>query len=208
MNNTTKSLLILGLVLVGGYLIAELLHHPTSTGAQSPTTRSPLSQVGSIDASTYRITDSAQIQPDQIDAILLAYHSPTAGKGQSLYDLGQKYHISSDAALAFFGHESSFGTSGEARTSKSLGNVRCLGADYADLQSWCQDGYAWFKSWEQGFEAFYRLLRRLYVDGWNLTTLPAIIHRYAPSADNNDESAYVNELTLFLNAWYQGKVKP
>jgi hypothetical protein len=51
-----------------------------------------------------------------INQVLAYYHSPAQGQGQALYDLGIKYHIDPAFALAFFGHESTFGTQGEARS--------------------------------------------------------------------------------------------
>ena len=51
--------------------------------------------------------------------MLETYHSPAVGKGQALYDLGVKYGIDPVYALAFFWHESRFGTTGEARVTYS-----------------------------------------------------------------------------------------
>ncbi len=43
-----------------------------------------------------------------------------------MYDLGVKYGIDPIYALAFFQHESDFGTTDEARKTLSLGNERCI----------------------------------------------------------------------------------
>ena len=61
-----------------------------------------------------------------INQVLSVYHSPAEGLGQALYDDGIQYGIDPVYALAFFRHESSFGTTGEARKTLSLGNERCL----------------------------------------------------------------------------------
>ena len=97
---------------------------------------------------------------DTINKILAAYNSPAAGKGQALYELGKQYGIDPAFALAFFMHESTFGTRGEATSSLSLGNLRCI------PHTQCTDGYAWFPSWEAGFKAWYELIRNLYVAYW------------------------------------------
>ena len=95
-------------------------------------------------------------------------------------------------------HESTFGTKGEARSRLSLGNLRCI-PHYR-----CQDDYAWFDTWEDGFKAWYELIRNLYVAQWGLTTVDQIIPKYAPAADNNDEQAYINSLKHSLDTWHAG----
>src|SRR6266516_4305998 len=59
-----------------------------------------------------------------INRVLAAYHSPAAGLGQALYDDGVNTGIDPVYVLAFFMHESSFGTTGEARKTLALGNER------------------------------------------------------------------------------------
>ena len=75
-----------------------------------------------------------------INRVLALYHSPAQGAGQTLYNLGVTFRIDPVFALAFFFHESRFGTQGEARKSLSLGNLRCIAAFP------CIGGYAWFPS--------------------------------------------------------------
>src|SRR5439155_11792746 len=106
------------------------------------------------------------------------YHSPAAGKGQALYDLGVKYGIVPVFALAFFMHESLFGTTGEARATLSLGNLRCIKTRPCIDQN--RECYAQTDSWEDGFEQWYRLIRNLYVAQWGLVTVDRIIPTYAP----------------------------
>src|SRR5579859_6395386 len=69
--------------------------------------------------SSYSVVGPPTVSAAFINRVLAAYHSPAAGKGQALYDLGVKYGIDPAFALAFFMHESSFGTSGEAAKSLS-----------------------------------------------------------------------------------------
>jgi hypothetical protein len=135
-----------------------------------------------------------------IDKVLSAYRSPAAGKGQSLYDLGVKYGIDPAFALAFFMHESSFGNQGEATKSLSLGNLRCI------PNFRCEDNFAQFNSWEDGFQAWYQLIRNLYVAQWGLTTVDTIIPRYAPPADNNNDDAYIAALKHALDVWHSGQI--
>ncbi|HLZ62602.1 MAG TPA: glucosaminidase domain-containing protein [Ktedonosporobacter sp.] len=202
----TGVIALIGLLILGAI---SSTHDAVAQTATAPQVHTNIThQTNLRDGSTSTVLSKPRLSPAFINQVLASYGSPTQGKGQLLYDLGQKYQISSDLALAFYGHESTFGTAGEARFSKSLGNMRCLGSGYEDLATWCQDGFAWFDSWDHGFEAFYRLLRTLYVNGWKVETLAQLIQHYAPSSDGNDEKGYVRELTSFLTAWYEGRVRP
>ncbi|GCE10659.1 glucosaminidase domain-containing protein [Tengunoibacter tsumagoiensis] len=148
----------------------------------------------------YSVLIAPTITADTINKVLATYNSPAAGKGQALYDLGVKYQIDPTFALAFFLHESKFGTQGEARSSLSLGNLRCIDGAV------CRDGYAWFPTWEAGFEAWYQLIRNLYVAGWGRTTVDQIIPKYAPAADHNDEQAYINSVKHAIDVWRNGGI--
>lgn len=147
-------------------------------------------------AGPYSVIGNPSISVDFINQVLAAYHSPAAGKGQALYNLGAQYSIDPVFALAFFMHESSFGTKGEAVNSLSLGNLRCI------PNFRCQDNFAWFDTWEDGFKAWYELIRNLYVAQWDLVTVDQIIPKYAPEADHNDEAAYIAALKHAVDTWH------
>lgn len=146
-------------------------------------------------SSAYSVLGPPTVSAAFIDRVLTAYGSPAAGKGQALYDEGVAYGIDPVFALAFFMHESSFGTAGMARVTFSLGNLRCI-PDAA-----CVNGYAAFQSWESGFDAWYKLIRNVYAGSWGLTTVAAIIPRYAPASDHNNESAYIAAVESSVDAW-------
>ena len=134
-----------------------------------------------------------------IDQVLSKHHSPAIGAGQAFYDMSVRYGIDDAVALAFFQHESGFGLNGEATVTLSIGNIRCL-SGYP-----CPHGYAQFPSWRSGIQAWYVLLSGpLYVKA-GLTTLPSIIHRYAPAADHNNEAAYVQAVTQSVQSWRAGQ---
>jgi hypothetical protein len=142
-----------------------------------------------------------------INEVLASYHSPAAGKGQALYDLGVKYGIDPAFALAFFLHESSMGTTGVARTTLSLGNLRCI-PDRPCIDTGNNGSFAQMYSWEDGFEQFYKLIRNLYVAKWGLATVDQIIPVYAPSSDHNDVQAYIAALKHAIDTWHQGIIQP
>jgi len=163
-------------------------------------TRNPRSTPRIYDQS-YQVTGAPSVDADFINQVLDAYHSPAHGKGQSLYALGVKYGVDPVYALAFFMQESRFGTTGVARVTLSLGNIRTT-AGYEDY-----DGYRKYQNWEAGFEDWYQLIKVQYVDTWNLLTIDQIIPVYAPSSDNNDVTAYISGIKLAVDTWRNGQVQ-
>jgi hypothetical protein len=149
-----------------------------------------------------------------INQVLASYHSPAAGKGQALYDLGVKYGVDPAYALAFFLHESTFGTTGEARKTIALGNERCISDRPCVDRDW--GGYAQMFSWEDGFDHFYRLIFDGYVYGqvtipivgYPCLTIDQTIPVFAPSSDNNDVSGYIGALKHELKTWWSGQLRP
>jgi hypothetical protein len=154
----------------------------------------------------YSVLGKPTISADFINQVLASYNSPAAGKGQTLYNLGVKYGIDPVYALAFFMHESLFGTTGEARATLSLGNSRCIPTRPCIDQN--RGGYAQMYTWEDGFEQFYKLIRNLYVAQWGLVTVDQIIPKYAPSSDGNDEQGYIASLKHEIDTWRAGNLRP
>ena len=115
-----------------------------------------------------------------------------------------RYAIDPVYALAFFWHESGFGTTGEARVTRSQGNERCIADRPCIAQE--QGGYALMHSWADGFEHWFRLIRDLYVNTWGLVTVAQIIPKYAPGSDSNDEMAYIQAVEHAVEVWRSGKL--
>ena len=157
-------------------------------------------------AGPYSVLGKPTISVNFINQVLASYQSPAAGKGQALYDLGIKYGIDPIYALAFFMHESRFGTAGEARTTLSLGNIRCIPTRPCIDRN--HGGFAQMYSWEDGFEQWYKIIRNLYVAQWGLVTVDQIIPVYAPSSDHNDVAGYIAALKHEINYWHAGILRP
>lgn len=161
---------------------------------------------------SYIVTGKPTISASFINRVLTAYGSPARGKGQTLYNLGLRYGIDPVYALAFFLHESHFGTTGEATVTLSLGNERCI-SDRPCIDQ-AQGGYAQMESWEDGFEHWYRLILYGYVQGQVTRplvghvckTVDQIIPVYAPSTDHNDVQAYIAAIENAVDAWRAGRV--
>jgi Mannosyl-glycoprotein endo-beta-N-acetylglucosaminidase len=134
-----------------------------------------------------------------INQVLAHHDSPAQGMGQAFYDEGLASNIDPAFALAFFRHESGFGRAGEARSSLSIGNLRCL-KDYP-----CRDNFAWFSSWREGIRAWFKLISGPLYVGSGLTTLSKVVSRYAPTEDGNDNAAYVQAVTRAVQSWRSGQ---
>jgi hypothetical protein len=161
-----------------------------------------------IPASTgpYSVLGKPTITPDFINRVLASYGSPAAGLGQQMYDLGVKYGIDPVYALAFFMHESLFGTTGEARVTMSLGNLRCIPTRPCIDQN--RGGYAQMYNWTDGFEQWFKLIRNLYVAYWGRVTVDQIIPKYAPNSDGNNEAEYIATLKREVDVWHAGILRP
>lgn len=155
-------------------------------------------------ATNYSVLGQPSVSADLLNQVLTAYHSPAAGKGQTLYDLGVKYDVDPVFALAFFFNESTFGTRGEATVTLALGNERCISGRPCIDQD--RGGYAQFYSWEDGFEHWYMLITGPLYKGAGLTTVDTIILRYAPNNDHNNEARYIAAVKHAVDAWRAGKV--
>ena len=163
---------------------------------------------------SYTVTGQPTISAAFIDRVLNAYHSPAKGDGQALYDLGVQYGIDPVYPLAFFMHESQFGTTGEARVTFSLGNERCL-PDRPCIDQ-ARGGYAQMQSWQDGFAHWYQLILYGYVQGGinqavgrdacPCRTVSQIIPVYAPDSDGNNERAYITAIERAVDVWRSGSV--
>ncbi len=155
----------------------------------------------------YSVLGKPTISVAFINRVLATYKSPAAGKGQALYDLGVQYGIDPVFALAFFQHESSFGTVGEATKTLSLGNLRCI-PKFTCVDQNLGGGYWAFSTWEAGFQTWYELICNYYVGQRGLTTVDKIIPTYAPAADHNNEAAYIASLKHAIDTWHAGILTP
>ena len=142
------------------------------------------------------------VSPQLIDSVLAKYNSPATGKGQAIHDLGVKYGIDPAFMLAFFIHESSAGSNRkwagykpDGTTTHNVGNIVCT-------PGWrCHGRFRDYDSWEAGIEDWYKLIKELYVGQWGRSTVEAIIPKYAPASDNNDEAAYINQVRRMVESW-------
>jgi hypothetical protein len=139
-----------------------------------------------------------------IHSVLANANSPAAPYSQALFDDGVKYGIDPVFALAFFQHESTFGTMGEAKVTLSLGNSRPE-QGFGENCPAPNSCYAVYPSWSTSFPDWYRLIQQGYVRGGlgrgNLSTVDTIIPVYAPPRDGNNDSAYISSVKNAIDQW-------
>lgn len=149
-----------------------------------------------IHVSDYTLQGPPTVSASFIEQVLANAGSPAAGTGQALYSLGVQYGIDPVYALAFFAHESTFGTSGEAPLTRSLGNERCIADRPCNAR-----GFAVFTSWVDGFDHWYSLMLHGYIQSQinqsvgrkvcPCLTVEQIVPVYAPDSDGNDVAGYI-----------------
>jgi len=175
--------------------LAFLVHLPIVWSPASPSSQNE---------QFYAVLGPPSVSAVFINRVLSEYHSPAAGLGQALYDDGVNTGIDPVYALAFFMHESSFGTTGEARKTLALGNERCIpDRPCVDLD---RGGYVQMESWGDGFSHWYSLMLTLYIQQWHRVTVEQIIPKYAPGSDGNNEAAYIAAIEHAVATWRRGVV--
>ncbi len=178
--------------LVGGLLLAFVLYY-LWLGWQAPHL-----SITWLFPSSWQVMGSPTISSSFVCQVLEAYRSPAQDECQTLYDDGVTYGIDPVYALAFFFHESTFGTMGKARDTHSLGNIICT-PGYA-----CIKGFRAYASWSDGFRDWYRLLTKEYIPR-GLKTVDQIIPVYAPASENN-VGAYICAVKNAVSTWRAGQV--
>lgn len=177
----------------GGVVLGE---KPQSQSQPAPQGNPPAVAPGA-----HSVEGKPSITVAKIEQVLKQYNSPAVGSGQAMYDLGVKYGIDPAYALAFFVHESTAGTKGIAVNTKSIGNIRQTANSGYDAY----EGFRKYPTWEVGMEDWYKLIRNLYIQGWNLRTVETIVPKYAPAADRNNPPSYINQVNQMVEGWRSGK---
>src|SRR2546421_476080 len=66
-------------------------------------------------------------------------------------------------------------------------------------------GYRMYRNWRQGAADWYQLIATVYLPEGRVT-VASIIPKYAPSADHNDEQAYINSVLRDVSRYQQGEI--
>lgn len=200
--------------LVGSVLLLLLSMSPTPYALGFYTSSDPVRQAAIVqpmpatkpsDGTRLTVQGMSVVRSPSIDVatihrVLQSYGSPALGEAQAIYDLGVRYGVDPAICLAFFIAESSAGTQGIARETRSVGNIRAT-SGYVNYK-----GYRKYSSWREGIEDWYRLITRLYVEEWGLDTVETIVPVYAPTADNNKPDQYISSVRRLVTDWRAGWV--
>jgi len=131
--------------------------------------------------------------------VLDAAYADHKDAAEYIWDSGRVLGVDPAVVMAFFRHESVFGTRGMARETLSVGNIRPLPGQPQ------VNGYRLYASWQAGIDDCYRLLRSYARNG--ATTVPQAVPVWAPPTDNNDDSAYIASVLGAMGALYDASVK-
>ena len=191
-----------GLLLLGGLLLSSLasLYGPSRTPVFGGSPMSSHQMTVVVFPASSSVIGGPSLSVSFIDRVLATYRSPAVGLGSALVADSEQFHIDDAYALAFFLHESSFGTTGVARVTRSLGNIICSGYPT------CFQGFRLYASWQVGAWDWFRLLTYEYLPR-GLSTVQAIVPVYAPASDHNDVSGYIAAVVQAVAAWRAGRVQ-
>ena len=142
---------------------------------------------------TNSILSTNTLSVECIDKILSQANSLASGTGKKFFDSGKQYNIDPAAALAFFRKESTFGKYGVAAKTKSIGNIKCTTSN-------CYNGFNSYNTWDDGIEAWYKLISGKTYVGVGLDTIEEIIPKYAPSSEN-DTQLYITQVKQWMNEY-------
>lgn len=135
-----------------------------------------------------------RISRERFRAVLA--HSPALPEADACYDICVSTGLDPAVALAFFRHESSYGTQGRAIATRNWGNIRrSQGRAKAVV-----NGFAMYASWADSLADWCELIKARYV-GHGLTTVEAAIPVYAPSSDGNAPARYIAAVRAAVAAW-------
>lgn len=136
-------------------------------------------------------------------AILARNHSPAAPEAAELALIPDGYGLDRAIALAFFRHESSYGTQGVATHTRGWGNLRPASWQARSsgvYVSPTSGRFAAYTTWANSLHDWCELLRRFYIPA-GLTTVRTVTPRYAPSADHNDPVRYAADVVATVLRW-------
>lgn len=194
MERNTKVALILILLLV----LVGIVQYPSLFSSLATSLNiSSLASISNVFASSHvgnvPVESIPTMNATQIDTLLCTAHSSACGTGNALYEGSVTSGINDSFAVAVFREESTYGTSGIARSNLGLGNIRCS-QGYT-----CKYGYRSYANWQAGYTDFYALIS-YYVHTLNLSTVEQIVPTYAPSSENNT-ALYIVNVEQFMSRY-------
>ena len=155
-----------------------------------------------LPATALTFVAAPRISAAQFARVLFRAGSPVAGQAQQLYQIIVGFGLDPAVALAFFGHESQYGTAGLCLSLdlKNWGMVRTAFDARRGTQVLTPLFFK-FASWELGLTDWCERMLRRYVEGKGLATVARALPVYAPSSDGNAPAAYAAAVAALVAAW-------
>ena len=140
------------------------------------------------------------ISKEKIKRILENANSPAVDCYDEFITYGESYGIDPTIALGFFRQESGFGKEGEARYTKSIGNIK-YSKDCKEFGGKRVHGYCGFDNWCDSVNYWYHFINGRGYVGSGLVTVDDIIRKYAPETDGNDVKLYTCNIKKWAQEW-------
>lgn len=138
----------------------------------------------------------SEFTADRVNEILLEWNSPAINTGEHWIASAEKWNVPVEWGLAFFAMESSMGSNPNwYKEGHNVGNIRCI-------TSICHNGFSIYSTWQDGIDAYFRLIREEYLDLRNHASISDIVPVYAPAIENN-VGDYINTVEGLINQWKQ-----
>lgn len=151
--------------------------------------------------------NAPRISQGQFARVLERYKSPCAPIAAECYKIVTDSTLDPSIALAFFGHESVFGTQGVAVETLNWGNVRTAMRPERTTGMHPRN-FAIFRSWQDGLRDWCERINQRYIDQRGLDTVEKAIPVYAPSTDGNNEQRYIEHVNQLVTAWVAEDAQP
>jgi hypothetical protein len=129
--------------------------------------------------------------------ILTRANSPVAPHASALATIPDGYNLDRALALAFFHHESTYGTHGIAKKSLNWGNLRSGTRAYKT-----ESGFGFYHTWQDSLQDWCQLIKVRYI-GRGLFTVRQVLKVYAPSSDGNNPVRYADQVCADVARWIQ-----
>ena len=176
-----------------------------AANVDQPATQDETEGLDMTAAGDYPLLGPPSISVGAFTSILQAAKSPAASEATGIFNALVKYGVDPAVGLAIFQHESSFGKSGTATKTLSIGNSRYYGDQGLGITKYVtasNGSFANYPSYTVAAEDLGRLLSSsMYGKSANYNTVRTFAAKYAPAADHNSPSGYGAAVANSLAKW-------
>jgi hypothetical protein len=148
-----------------------------------------------------------RISQAQFTRVLERFQSPCAPIAAECYAIIRSHGLDPAVALAFFGHESVFGTRGIAVETLNWGNVRAAFRPERAAGTHPRN-FVIFRTWQDGLHDWCERINERYINHRGLDTVEKAIPVYAPSSDGNNERRYIEHVNQLVTGWQAQDTQP